>query len=47
MGRMGKRDCTRGSRIVFTAVDGDGTRQESQMIDLFCAWCDVDARVFL
>jgi hypothetical protein len=31
----------------FTAVDGDGTTQESQMIDLFCAWCDVDARVFL
>jgi hypothetical protein len=30
----------------FTAVDGDGTRQESQMIDLVCAWCDVDARVF-
>jgi hypothetical protein len=25
----------------FTAVDGDGTRQESQMIDLVYAWCDV------
>jgi hypothetical protein len=30
----------------FHRRHGDGTRQESQMIDLICAWCDVDARGF-
>jgi hypothetical protein len=45
-GRLGRPKTQITRMFPFHSGTSHGTRQESQMIDLVCARCDVDARVF-